>query len=231
MTVAPDRNPPKIGGAPAHVVGLRHPVARLDGGCATSYRPRMISRSLGLALAVPLLLAAPLGCPADPEDPMTIEGACGEIVEACHTKDDGTPGEINDCHGIAHDEDDAACTNVRAMCIEICNAAPDVATGGYSDTEHAETEHESDEHGESSGGSTGEPGTTDGTTGSTTTDPGTTTDHGTTTSTDEPSCAALGAGCHDAADKFGMMCHDVGHEKDEAACAKIWDACREACGF
>jgi hypothetical protein len=28
-----------------------------------------------------------------------------------------------------------------------------------------------------------------------------------------------------------MMCHDVGHAENEAACAKVWDACREACGF
>ena len=194
-------------------------------------------RTLGLALAVPLLLAAPLGCPAD-SDPMLIEGACGDIVDACHTKDDGTPGQINDCHQIAHDEDESACSADRDMCIELCNAAPDVATGGHGETEGAETdadtEHESDDN-----GTTTEPGST----GAHETDQGTTTEHGTTgngtgtgettatTSTDEPSCAALGAGCHDVPGDVAMMCHDVGHEENEAACAKVWQMCREACGF
>ncbi len=200
----------------------------------------MTSRSLGLAIAAPLLLAAPLGCPADSDDPKLIAGACGEIVEACHPKDDGT-GQINECHGIAHDEDEAACSNVHAMCIELCNAAPDVATGGHesTDTEHESDEHgTSDDHGESTTGhdaTTTDHGTTDhGTTDHGTTDHATT-DHGTTdhatTSTDEPSCAALGAGCHDAEDEVGMMCHEIGHDGDEAACAEAWEMCKEACQF
>ena len=146
------------------------------------------ARSLVLGLAT-----VACGCMAEPDDPILIEGACGEIVEACHTKDDGTPGAINDCHQIAHDEVESECSANHAMCIELCNAAPDVVPH---DTDYGETEHCESEHGSTTDHeSTTEPaeGSSSSTSGeassSTTADEATSS----TTTGEDPSCAALGS--------------------------------------
>jgi hypothetical protein len=192
--------------------------------------PRLRCSAFALVLA--------FGCQADDGGQPLIAGACGEIVDACHTKDDGSDAQISDCHTIAHDENEQECSNVHAMCVELCNAAPTVY-GGTDSHDGTESHEGSGEHGE-----TTDHGTTtdhDESTGhdhtsSTGDDPtdatGTTTgDTGGTTAADEPSCSALGSGCHDTATPLGMMCHDVGHDGDEAACAKIWAECKKECGF
>ena len=52
---------------------------------------------------------------------------CQEIAEACHVKDDGTPGEVHDCHETGHDVGTVeACTKVHDSCLKTCNAAPDL---------------------------------------------------------------------------------------------------------
>lgn len=50
---------------------------------------------------------------------------CQDIAEACHSKDDGTPGEIHDCHETGHDVGTLeACSKVHDSCMATCNAAP-----------------------------------------------------------------------------------------------------------
>lgn len=188
---------------------------------------------------VTLLLVSSMACTSESE-PTLIEGACTAIVDACHPKDDGT-GEVNMCHSVGHDEDAEECSAIHDMCIEICNAAPNVHdndTDGH-DTEHHE-ESESDEHGSTEPAttepSTTEPPTTESSTsGEPTTESSSSTTGeeptSSTTSTVEPNCSDLGSGCHDSMTKLGVMCHDIGHDGDETACAEAWDMCREECGF
>jgi hypothetical protein len=50
---------------------------------------------------------------------------CQEIAEACHSKDDGTPGEIHECHETGHDVGTLeACQKVHDSCMATCAAAP-----------------------------------------------------------------------------------------------------------
>jgi hypothetical protein len=184
-----------------------------------------LGRPWGLVLG---LATALLGCMAEPSDPILIEGACGEIVEACHTKDDGTPGQINDCHQIAHDEVESECSANHATCIELCNAAPDVVPHDteYGGSEHGSTsDHESTTEPDESSSSSTSGGASSSSSSSTGEDPSS------SSSGEDPSCAALGSNCHDVPGEVALMCHDVGHDGDELACAEIWQACREACGF
>lgn len=55
--------------------------------------------------------------------------ACRDIVDACHYKDDGRPGEVNMCHVIAHEGDEAECEPIRDECVDACEAAPDPSSG------------------------------------------------------------------------------------------------------
>ncbi|MEZ4225550.1 MAG: hypothetical protein R3B13_31650 [Polyangiaceae bacterium] len=58
---------------------------------------------------------------------------CTAIIEACHLKDTGDPGAINDCHQAAHDNDTATCTSKKVECVALCDAAPlvDGGAGGH----------------------------------------------------------------------------------------------------
>lgn len=96
--------------------------------------------------------------------------ACADVIEACHTKDDGT-GMVNSCHENAHNGGE--CLGNLQECVDACNAAPDV--GGH-DTDHGTGGHTgTGGHGSSGGhGSTGGHDTEHGSTG------GHDTDHGST---------------------------------------------------
>ncbi len=85
----------------------------------------MFSRSLVALLVVPLLIVA-CGDDHDHDDGHKHGGlsdACTEIVEACHFKDTGDPGPINDCHTKAHDNS-SECESLKAQCVSTCDAAP-----------------------------------------------------------------------------------------------------------
>lgn len=179
---------------------------------------------MGAGLVSGLLAGA---CSNDDGSAVT-PGACDQIIDACHPKDDGSDEFINGCHSTAHEGTDADCSPNLQACLDACNAAPDVGTGGHeSGTEESGHVHESSGatgH-DSSGGSSGHD---HGTTAGTTADPSTS---GTTAADDssQASCDELGTICHDAVDEFGMMCHEVGHAGDEAACAEIWVECLAHC--
>lgn len=50
---------------------------------------------------------------------------CQDIVVACHPKDTGEKGDINDCHEIGHDQGTVeACAPAHDRCVELCNDAP-----------------------------------------------------------------------------------------------------------
>ena len=67
-----------------------------------------------------------------------LPASCQAIVLACHEKDDGTPGEVHDCHETAHDQGtDSACKAVQSSCVTKCNAAPELEGGTH---EHFECE-------------------------------------------------------------------------------------------
>jgi hypothetical protein len=67
-----------------------------------------------------------------------LPASCQAIVLACHEKDDGTPGEVHDCHETAHDQGtDTGCKAVQTSCVAKCNAAPELEGGLH---EHFECE-------------------------------------------------------------------------------------------
>jgi hypothetical protein len=84
--------------------------------------------------ATSLLVAAAAGsalvaCSDDHADDDHSHGdlpaSCQSIVDACHTKVVG-PGELDDCHELAHHGDDADCkAAISDGCVEKCEAAPD----------------------------------------------------------------------------------------------------------
>ncbi len=168
-----------------------------------------------------------------------VDNACEGIIEACHTKDDGSVENINDCHTVGHDGVEADCQAQYQDCVALCDAAPEVAghddgqtDDGHADTGHADTGHDD---GATSGTSHADDGSTTmdvpGTTGGT---DGGSSDGGASTSGDDASnanCDDLGSGCHDVPGEIPQMCHDVGHDGDEMACAEIWLQCVEACGL
>jgi hypothetical protein len=51
---------------------------------------------------------------------------CRDIVNACHYKDDGSPGEVSTCHIVGHDGDEDECEEVRDACVAACEAAPEL---------------------------------------------------------------------------------------------------------
>lgn len=177
------------------------------------------------------LLGLYLGCgDGGEQDELGPEDSCSLIVGACHTKDDASPGAINDCHGVGHDNVTSVCQEQYFDCVELCDAAPNVY-----DTDGMEDTGDDDDDGSTGGDTVGGQDTGDETTGSGTTgEPGTTDGDGSSSGGDdssEASCAELGAGCHDASTPLGLMCHDLGHGTDEAACAEAWLECKEECGF
>lgn len=58
-----------------------------------------------------------------------ISDDCVSIIEACHTKDNGDPSPINDCHQAAHANKSAQCTADKVTCVALCEAAPNVDGG------------------------------------------------------------------------------------------------------
>lgn len=76
--------------------------------------------------------------------------ACGEIVAACHPKDDGSDPMISECHELGH-SGAAECIEQEATCVAYCEAAPPVGgtSGGSSGSSTTGTE------GGSSGSTTG----------------------------------------------------------------------------
>ncbi|MCA9599672.1 MAG: hypothetical protein KC776_40465, partial [Myxococcales bacterium] len=49
---------------------------------------------------------------------------CGAIMDVCMPKDDGTPGDVHDCHMLAHEGVDTDCAAQKDTCVSTCNAAP-----------------------------------------------------------------------------------------------------------
>jgi hypothetical protein len=82
-------------------------------------------------LFIGFLCGLVLGCSEDDDGP-TNDEACKQVIEACHPKDDGSDPIINGCHETAHLEGD--CLTDLQMCLEACEAAPDLTTsyGSYS---------------------------------------------------------------------------------------------------
>ena len=88
----------------------------------------------------------------EPSDPGT-KADCEAIIDACHTKDDGSDEMINQfCHQPAHDAVDgvegasfATCTERRTECVEACDAAPEVM---HMDSDHGDHDHDHDHDGD-----------------------------------------------------------------------------------
>lgn len=179
---------------------------------------------IGTGLALGLAIGA---CSSDDDSGTTITDACSMVIEACHAKDDGTDDVINGCHSRAHDGDDAQCSADLDTCIAACDAAPPI--GGDTDP-HGSGGHETghDDHGSGDHGSTGHAGDSTGDHGESSGSTGAASSSGGDDASDA-SCEELGSICHDTADRFGSMCHDVGHDGDEAACAKVWVECIAHC--
>ncbi len=195
-------------------------------------------------VTVAVLLGLYLGCESEPEAEPPPDDACEQIIAACHPKDDATPGELNDCHNTGHLAVAADCQAVYTECIAICDAAPTVdadtgdmddggGPGGTTDGGSDDHDHDDGDHGTSDDGATGtedgdgSDGSSSATSSGTTGGDESTGDDGTA----DASCAELGSGCHDTQTPLGVMCHDVGHDGDEAACAEVWVECKEHCGF
>jgi hypothetical protein len=55
---------------------------------------------------------------------------CQDIAQACHSKDDGSPGPIHDCHIIGHEVGTlAACQPKHDSCLTTCNNAEALSDG------------------------------------------------------------------------------------------------------
>lgn len=185
--------------------------------------------SLALTVGSGLLLGVVLNA-CTTEDPAVTEGACEMIVDACHEKDDGSDDVINGCHSQAHDGTDAQCSTDLQACLDACNAAPAITGGHDSDHDH-DTDHDHETEGDTDHdhGTSGEADTDHGdSTGGTTDGGGTSTGPGADDAADA-NCLELSNVCHDTDDELGQMCHDVGHDGDEAACAEIWVECIAHC--
>ena len=81
-----------------------------------------------VALLTLITLAVACKDDDDDSDKEHDEGAaapeCKAITDACHTVDDGTPGEVYDCHSkIAHENVAAECAEQKDRCIALCVAA------------------------------------------------------------------------------------------------------------
>jgi hypothetical protein len=49
---------------------------------------------------------------------------CRELARTCHPKDDGTPGELHDCHSLGHEGPEARCVVEYERCIVLCGGTP-----------------------------------------------------------------------------------------------------------
>ena len=60
--------------------------------------------------------------------------ACQDIAQACHSKDDGSPSTIHDCHITGHEVGtETACAPVHDNCLKVCNAAPPLSDSAVED--------------------------------------------------------------------------------------------------
>jgi hypothetical protein len=90
--------------------------------------PRRIACMLGVLAAVAWVAPS---CNGDADDDHSHDHGeglgpnCLDIVNACHYKDDGTPGEVNTCHIVGHDGEESECELIRDDCVAACEAAPD----------------------------------------------------------------------------------------------------------
>ncbi len=166
--------------------------------------------------------AAAHGLPACTDDASASSGQngepypdeCADIITACHYKDTGDPGRINDCHTVAHDGERQACADAIADgCIRDCEAAP-LRDGGTWSVAGAGGA------GAAAGGSgTGGAGGGAGTGAA-----------GAGGSGGVGKCLQLSSICHGAGDMGPRdECHDVGHSLDAAACEAKWDECVALC--
>lgn len=100
-------------------------------GILLDVAPRRSTSRRALRVAVTavlgLWLAAFVACTIG-DDPAPTSHAhppdCQAIINACHPKEEGNPGPINDCHEIGHGTEYARCTSEKARCVALCNAAP-----------------------------------------------------------------------------------------------------------
>ncbi len=100
------------------------------------------------------ILSWPLACKSDDggdTNGLSNEEACQNIIEACHTKDDGSDPVINGCHENAHDGGD--CLKDYDMCLKACNDAPAISGGHESHGTHGSGTHGSGTHGGGTHGS------------------------------------------------------------------------------
>ncbi len=159
-------------------------------------------------------------------------GACEELIESCHLKDDGQAGPVNDCHGVGHAGVEADCVEQRENCIAICDAAPTATTGSGS------TGGTTDGTSGGSGGST-----TDASTGNATDGTGGGGSGGSTTSTTSGSTGgstgsgSTGGGAAPVCDWMAETCQsldtgcaDLGGAGNEAACISSLSECLPKCG-
>jgi hypothetical protein len=49
--------------------------------------------------------------------------SCLAIVEACHEPGEAGDADAEACHEVAHDADEAACTEQEADCVALCEAS------------------------------------------------------------------------------------------------------------
>lgn len=73
------------------------------------------------AISIALILSACGGSPADGDAGHAGGGACGEIVEHCHSVGSAS-AEADECHELGHDGPEESCELRRAECIGICDA-------------------------------------------------------------------------------------------------------------
>lgn len=76
----------------------------------------------GAAVVVGFGFAASVGCSGDEEHD---EGPiCTEIADACHhVAEMGDNQDAVDCHDLAHEADEDACSAEHDACVELCEAA------------------------------------------------------------------------------------------------------------
>lgn len=99
-------------------------------------------RPMRISVSVPLLgvvLGLALSCTTDDgegDSGAVYPEACDAIIDACHTKDDGSDDAISSCHSAAHDADVDECNARLEECVALCDAAPPVGGGetGYEST-------------------------------------------------------------------------------------------------
>lgn len=151
---------------------------------------------------------------SDAQDP---DAACARIVEACHSKDDGSDPTIAECHATGH-AGTTECIDEEAACVAYCEAAP--PAGGDSTTG-------SESGGTSSTGHDVTTGTDGGSSGSTT-DPGTS---GGPSPACEGYCECMGETCTEIAgypwsDIAGCLDACAGYDEPQMTCWSMW--CTEA---